>query len=372
MIEVDVAKSRHSFSLSAKFTTGPGVTALFGPSGAGKSTLTELITGQADPDRGRISVAGRVLFDDATNVALTPGQRRIGMVFQDALLFPHLSVARNLTYPIWAGGRRGAIGTDKVIELLDIDHLLGRRPHQLSGGERQRVAIGRALLSDPSLLVMDEPLSSLDERRKAEILPFIEKLRDEISLPILYISHAMEEVTRLANYLVILRDGKVAADGEITKVLATTNIGALTGLRMTGSILSGIGAEHDAKYRMQAVTVDGQVFHVLHDRVEPGTQLRIRIRARDVILAKTRPADISVRNVLSGTVCSIEAAAEDGMAEIMVKLQQQCLRAGITRHALAELALASGDPVFALVKTASLERGVTLVGRPFASENKGD
>ena len=212
MIEANLSTSRGAFSLVAAFTAGRGITALFGPSGAGKSTVLNLIAGLTRLDEGYIRVDGTVFADTSLGISLPVHRRRIGYVFQDALLFPHLDVRRNLVY-----GRRFAPAEVKsdfsqIVDLLGIAHLLERKPATLSGGERQRVAIGRALLTDPRLLLMDEPLAALDIDRKAEVIPYIERLRDELGLPILYVSHAIDEVARLADRVIVLDRGRITAE----------------------------------------------------------------------------------------------------------------------------------------------------------------
>ncbi len=199
--------------MEADFAADWGVTALFGHSGAGKTTLLKMIAGTLRPESGRIAVGDFTLFDAERGINLPPEKRRIGYVFQEARLFPHMSVKRNLTYARWAGRRQATRSFDEVVALLGIGHLLDRRPSTLSGGERQRVAIGRALLSDPALLLLDEPLSSLDHARRQEILPFIERLRDESHVPIVYVSHEIDEVARLADQIVLLSAGRVTASG---------------------------------------------------------------------------------------------------------------------------------------------------------------
>jgi len=211
---VDISHRLGDFAIEARFDSAGRLTALFGPSGSGKTTLINMIAGLIRPGKGRIEVEGRVLVDTDAGIFMPKHRRRIGMVFQDARLFPHMSVAGNLRYGRWftPPSERYA-EMDAVVELLGIGPLLGRRPARLSGGEKQRVAIGRALLASPKLLLMDEPLASLDEARKAEILPYIERLRDEAGVPIVYVSHAIAEVARLATTLVVLSDGRIAAVG---------------------------------------------------------------------------------------------------------------------------------------------------------------
>jgi molybdate transport system ATP-binding protein len=214
MLGVDVEKRLGDFFLSARFQTGNGVTAVFGPSGAGKTTLVNMISGLVVPDRGRIAIDETVLFDSAKRINLPPHGRRIGYIFQEGRLFPHLSVKHNLDY----GRRMCGLPPDvpqlqRIISLLDIGNLIDRRPGKLSGGERQRVAIGRALLMRPRLLLLDEPLASLDVARKREILPYLERLRDEVGVPMVYVSHHAAELRRIATSVVRLNAGKVEAVG---------------------------------------------------------------------------------------------------------------------------------------------------------------
>ncbi|MBN9270571.1 MAG: molybdenum ABC transporter ATP-binding protein, partial [Mesorhizobium sp.] len=217
---VDIAHRQGSFGIEARFESAGRLTALFGPSGSGKTTLINMIAGLVRPRTGRIVVDGRVLVDSEAGIFVPRHKRRIGMVFQDARLFPHMSVASNLRYGRWFTPAAERYADMKaVVELLGIGQLLDRRPAKLSGGEKQRVAIGRALLASPKLLLMDEPLASLDEARKAEIMPYIERLRDETKIPIVYVSHSIAEVARLASDVVMLAQGKVAAFGPTTEIM---------------------------------------------------------------------------------------------------------------------------------------------------------
>jgi molybdate transport system ATP-binding protein len=216
VLTVDVEKKLGDFSLSVSFVSAGGVTALFGPSGTGKTSIISMIAGLMRPDRGRIALDGRVFFDAASGIDLRPWKRRIGIVFQEGRLFPHLSVKHNLDYGRWMSGcAADPKAFAHVVDLLDIGHLLDRRPGKLSGGERQRVAFGRALLLQPLLLLLDEPLASLDAARKAEILPYLERLRDEARVPMIYVSHDPSEVKRIANRVVRLEAGRVAAAGGV-------------------------------------------------------------------------------------------------------------------------------------------------------------
>ncbi len=216
MLAVAVEKRLGDFSLAVTFETAAGATALFGPSGAGKTTLVNMIAGLIAPDRGRVALDDTVLFDSAARIDMPPHRRRIGYVFQEGRLFPHLTVRHNLDYGRYMHGlARDEAGMARVVDLLDIGALLDRRPGKLSGGERQRVAIGRALLTRPRLLLLDEPLASLDVARKREILPYLVRLRDEAKVPMLYVSHQFREVRRIATQVVRIEDGRVAAQGGL-------------------------------------------------------------------------------------------------------------------------------------------------------------
>jgi molybdate transport system ATP-binding protein len=250
-LEVDVEHARGSFRLQARFTAAPGLMALFGRSGSGKTTLVDIVGGLVKPDRGRVAVDGQVLVDTERGVFVPKHRRRIGYVFQDSRLFPHLSVQRNLLYGRWfnrpvnhAMGGGAAADLASVVELLGIGPLLERQPASLSGGEKQRVAIGRALLAHPQLLLMDEPLASLDEARRAEILPYIERLRDEAGVPILYVSHSVAEVARLATTVVILTEGKVTAVGPVGDILSQADSGD------AGSVLEAVVDRHDESFQL--------------------------------------------------------------------------------------------------------------------------
>ncbi len=354
MIDIDVRGQRGEFKLEASFLSEPGgITALFGPSGAGKTTLIDLIAGLHTPLSGRIVVDDMVLFDSATGVNLPPDKRRIGYVFQEGRLFPHMTVRRNLTYGM--RGRRGKIGFDAVVALLDLALLLNRRPHQLSGGEKQRVAIGRALLTNPRLLLMDEPLASLDAERKGEILPFIERLRDEMRIPIVYVSHIMEEVVRLADTLVLMAHGSTYASGPLEALMARLDLTDLAGRSEAGAVITAEVIEHDAASGLSALAFTGGRLLVPWLDLPLRTQLRVHIRARDVSLALSRPTDISILNIFPGTITEVRESAGTSV-EILVDIGVP-LRARVTRLAVARLSLKASLHVYALVKAVAIDHG---------------
>ena len=289
----------------------PGVTVLFGPSGSGKSTIIAAAAGLLRPDECRIDVDGLLLVDTAAGVWLPPERRRIGLVFQDAKLFPHMSVATNLRF----GQRRAGSSTDgakfdEVVDLLGIAALLARRPHTLSGGERQRVAIGRALLAQPRLLLMDEPLASLDSARKAEILPYLTRLKTALHLPVLYVTHALEEVVELADSIVLVEQGGVAAFGPVSDITARSDL-KLAQRDDGGALLLCQAAEHDPTRQLTRLEGGGASFWVPLVDLPLGASLRIRIPAREVILASLRPEGISLHNTVAGTVRRITARVLD-------------------------------------------------------------
>lgn len=331
----------------------PGVTVLFGPSGAGKSTVIAVAAGLLRPDRCRVAVNGTVLADTSAGLWLPPERRRVGLVFQDSRLFPHMSVATNLRF----GLRRsppGPVRFDDVVDLLGIGALLARRPHTLSGGERQRVAIGRALLAQPHLLLMDEPLASLDAARKAEILPYLTRLKTMLALPILYVTHAFDEVARLADSLVLLEAGRVVACGPLTEVAARADL-PLAGRDDAGALLLCRVVEHDTRRELTRLDGGGVEFLVPRLDLATGGACRIRIPAREVILAGRVPELISVQNVIRATVRRIAEATTRHSVLVEVALPGGALLSRVTSDAIARLGLAPGAPVLALVKSTSIE-----------------
>ncbi len=331
----------------------PGVTVLFGPSGSGKSTIISAAAGLLRPDQCRIEVDGQVLADTDAGVWLPPERRRVGLVFQDARLFPHMSVATNLRF----GMRRvapGAIRIDDVVTLLGIGALLNRRPRTLSGGERQRVAIGRALLAQPHLLLMDEPLASLDSARKSEILPYLTQLKTALRLPIIYVTHALDEVAQLADSLVLIEAGRVVASGPLPEIAARTDL-PLARRDDAGAMLLCRVIEHDAVRGLTRLDGGGATFWVPLMDVPLQSDCRIRIPAREVILASKPPDAISVHNVVAGTVRRI--AAETGRRSVLVEiaLPAGAMLSRVTADAIVRLALSQGGPVLALIKSTSIE-----------------
>jgi molybdate transport system ATP-binding protein len=363
-LEVEVAGRVGSFEVDVDFASDGGVIALFGHSGAGKTTVVNMIGGLVRPRRGRIVVGGRTLFDRARGIDLPAHKRRLGHVFQEGRLFPHLSVRQNLLYGRWfSSALADPARFGEVVELLGIEGLLARRPRSLSGGERQRVAIGRALLCGPAALLMDEPLASLDAPRKAEILPYLERLRDHARLPIVYVSHAIDEVGQLARTMVLMSGGRIAAAGPIADIMNRLDLRPMTGRFEAGVVIEAIVVEHDQTFQLSRVSIGGAQSLVVPRLAEPlGARVRLRIRARDVALATERPAGISIQNILPGRV--IELSQEAGtFVEVNVDVGV-VLSARLTRLAATKLRLAPGLPVFALVKSIALDRVVRVGADP--------
>ena len=367
-IEVSVRKRLGGFALDVELSCATdGIVALFGRSGAGKTSLVNMLAGLLRPDEGRVEIEGTTLFDSARGIDLPPERRRLGYVFQEGRLFPHLSVRGNLLF----GARRAPAGDngpafDQVVALLGLEAHVERRPQELSGGEKQRVALGRALLAKPRLLLMDEPLASLDQPRKEEILPFIERLRDELALPIVYVSHAMQEIVRLADTLVLLSDGRIVEAGPIEALTSRLDLRPLTGRYEAGSVFEAEVAGHDEDFGLTELVFAGGRLQVPRLDLTPGQRLRFRIRARDVALALEPPRASSFLNVFAGRVR--ELSAESGpQIDLLIDIGEAALWARITQRSRHDLDLEPGRPVYALVKAVAIDSHsfgrVTLAGR---------
>ncbi len=356
MIEARLALPRRGFTLAVDLRLpARGVTALFGPSGCGKTTVLRALAG-LERAAGRVVVDGDVWQDDVARRFVPTHRRPIGYVIQEAALFPHLSVQGNLAYGekrIAAGERR--VPLDQVVALLGIGHLLARRPGTLSGGERQRVAIARALATSPRLLLMDEPLAALDAARKAEVLPYLDRLHEELGIPIVYVSHAIDEVARLADHLVLMDAGRVLADGPLADMLARLDLPLAHGDE-AGVVLAGVVGERDALWQLARLDVDGGscAFWARDQGLPVGRRVRLRVLARDVSLARTPPSGTSIGNQMAGTVEAIADDDHPALALVRVRVGAAPIVARLTRRSAHALALAVGQPVWAQVKTVAL------------------
>ena len=354
-LAIDIRHRLGKFLLEARFHADGGLIALFGRSGAGKTSLINVVAGLMRPDQGEVTVGGVVLVDTRRGIFVPRHLRRIGYVFQEGRLFPHLTVRQNLLYGRWfapAGARRDDL--DRVVELLGIESLLERRPGRLSGGEKQRVAIGRALLANPRLLLMDEPLASLDDARKAEILPYIERLRDQSRLPIIYVSHSIAEVARLASTIVVLSEGRVAAIGPAREIMYRLDLFPLTGRAEAGALIEATVDGHDERFGLTQLRSRAGTWRLPRLEVPLGTRLRLRVRARDVMVASSLPQDVSALNTFAGVVADI--AGQGPIVAIRIDCNGESLVARLTRYSVERLGLVPGAAVFALVKSVALDR----------------
>jgi molybdate transport system ATP-binding protein len=360
-LKVAVEKRLGSFLLDVEFDAPtPGIVALFGPSGCGKSTTINIIAGLLVPDHGAISLGDDVLLDTRRKIAIAAERRGIGYVFQDARLFPHLNVASNLSYAQRRARRAPYVSLERVLAMLDLEPLLSRRVHRLSGGERQRVAIGRALLSQPRLLLLDEPLAALDRDRREEVLPYLETLRDQLSIPMIYVSHQFDEVLRLATHIVLMQAGKVAAEGGITQMSLDSKLRALIGPDAVGAVIDGTVIGEDAASGLTRVQVGNGELKIEAARLVAGARMRVQLLARDVIVSTRMPQYLSVRNNLQGVVAAIDDDGTGKAGDVGSDLVSIDIGAGasilarVTRAATRELELAVGARVWALVKAVSL------------------
>ena len=338
------------FTLDVAFQAPPGVTALFGRSGSGKTSVVNAIAGLLRPDAGLITASGITLFDGRIN--LPPHRRRLGYVFQDARLFPHLTVRGNLKYGAFFAQSSGDFA--QIVHLLGLETLLARHPATLSGGEKQRVAIGRALLTNPRILLMDEPLAALDDPRKAEILPYIERLRDR-AIPVLYVSHAVSEIARIAQSVVVLEKGRILQQGPVAQVFSDPGLAPHLGLREAGSVLQArlVAQEPDGLSRLD--TAAGPIWLPRID-APPGTRLSVRIAAEDIVLARDRPQGLSALNILATEVATITLTEGSG-ALIQLRAGPDMLLARITRRSVTALNLQPGLALYAILKSVAVAPG---------------
>ena len=354
MFSIDVAGQVGQFKITADFNGSEKVTAIFGRSGAGKTTLINMISGLATPTEGTIRFGKEVFFDSSIELNLPARKRHLGHVFQESYLFPHYSVKKNLTFASWAGQRKFSDKLfQEVIELLDIGNLLSRSPNTLSGGEKQRVAIGRALLSNPHALLMDEPLASLDYGLKSEILPYLERLCQESGIPIIYVSHSIEEVARLADTLVLLSEGHVIGYGPLADMLTRLDLAPATGRYEAGAILVAKVIEPNNEWKLTTVEIEGHQLELPNLEGTVGQELKLRILARDVSLGTKKPEQLSIRNCLSGKI--VDLINEEGaFAEAVCQVGQQKIRARLTRASASELKLSIGSEVYVLIKSVAI------------------
>lgn len=368
LIDVDVAIQRPALEVKAQFALpAHGITAVIGRSGSGKSSLLHAVAGLLTPTRGHVKLGGQTLFDHQARINLPPNARALGVVFQEGRLFPHLNVRGNLLFGSALSARAAGPAFDDVVELLGVGELLARRPHTLSGGERQRVAIGRALLSRPRALLMDEPLASLDPSRRQELLGYLVGLPARFGLPIVYVTHQMDEVLRLADQVVVMNDGHSVAAGAALDVLGDLNVQPLIGKFEAGSVLAGVVVQQLNDWQLTEVRVAGQTLTVPQIPAPVGTKVRLRIRARDVALqsagtAVNSSSGTSASNQLHARV--LQVLDRDGpycIVELLLSELEHQPRAGetlwalVTRRSVSTMGLRVGQQVVASFKAVAVE-----------------
>jgi len=352
-LELRLRLARPDFVLDADLRLpASGITAVFGPSGSGKTTLLRGVAGLEQPQLARVVVGGETWEDTERGLRLPTHRRPLGYVFQEASLFDHLDVAGNLDFARKRAGPQAA-PLAPLLELLGIAGLLQRRPHELSGGERQRVAIARALATQPRILLLDEPLAAVDQARRREILPWLERLRDELKIPMLYVTHSGDEVARLADHLVLLEAGRVRASGPLAQTLARIDLPAMPG-EEAGALLHGTLAQRDARWQLAQVRFPGGVLWLADPGLPLGQAVRVRVLARDVSLALAAPEASSIQNVLPCTVRAVAPGGHPSQSLVQVACGESLLLARVTARAVDALQLAPGSAVLAQVKSAAL------------------
>ena len=356
MLSVNISQSFGSFRLETQFEVEEGsITAIFGKSGAGKTSTINAIAGLTRPDVGVIQIGNTTLFDQNLKINLPIYKRQIGYVFQDDRLFPHMTVRNNLNYGTpKTRDVTNSLNLTDITGLLELAPLLERRPRTLSGGEKQRVAIGRALLSNPKLLLMDEPLASIDVQHRFEILPFIQRVREKTGITIIYVTHALEEVIFIADQIILLSEGQVTAQGTVEEIMSRLDLHPMTSRVDAGAVISATYSGYDREFDLGELSFDGGILRIAGLNAEIGILLRAHIRARDVSLMLDKPKDTSVLNVFKGEL--IEIRHEDGpQLDLLINIGTPLI-ARITRKSLNDLNLDIGSKVYAMIKAVAIDR----------------
>ena len=351
-IAVNIEKIVGDFQLNTEFYADIGITAIFGPSGAGKSTLVNLIAGLVKPDSGYIKILNEVIFESQQKINVPANKRGIGFVFQDARLFPHMKVESNLKYSNRFGRKGNLSSFTEIVEVLNLAQILHRLPGNLSGGEKQRVAIGRALLSNPKILILDEPLTGLDEGLKAEVIPYLEFVRDNFKIPILYISHSQSEVVRLSDRIVVLENGRILEQGKTLQILSSFSVAKKLGLRDLSSFVEAKVSKHASDGITELDFAGSKLFLPKIDAIL-GSKVYLRILAKDITLAIEKPKKISALNILQGKVDEVILGNGPG-AIVGIEVGGHRLTTRITQRSLNAMNLKHGQTCFAFLKTVSV------------------
>jgi len=349
MIEFDFQRNQGDFNLNVKCHLRAPVIGLFGASGAGKSTLLNMIAGLVKPQSGQLNIDGEYLFDSLRGIDVPIHQRRIGVVFQDSRLFPHLNIRDNLNYGfdlLAAKDRRFSF--KQIVDLLEIGHLLAQKPHQISGGEKQRVSLGRALLTSPRLLLLDEPLASLDVRLKHQILPFLRRIKDEIHIPMIYVSHAIDEILYITSEIVIIEQGQLLAQGHFHNIIHQDNLQKIAQSLGLENVIGAVITSHDKTYGSTTLTHGNQIIMVSLLAAETGAQVTISIPASSIALSLSRLENVTIQNQLQGLVTEIKQIGFRIL--VTVDIGESQIVAEVTAKALETLNIVVGNSVYCLIK----------------------
>ena len=364
-IDVHVEARRGSFRLDATAAFSlHGTTVILGPSGSGKTTLLRVIAGLERDAQGRIRAGEEEWFDSARAIFVPPHRRSLGFVFQDGRLFPHLTVKGNLAYAARRARGRKIPDPDQIMRIFHLERLIERSPVTLSGGEIQRVAIARALFGGPKIMLMDEPLSALDLTRRSEALSYIARIPEAFGVPVLYVTHAIEEAARIADSVAVMNNGRIIASGETGDVLSRLDLAPYLGRFEAGAVVEGRVTGEDRKFGISIVDIDGVPFQVPSLGLPKAEKIRLRIRARDVSIATMKPQGLSIRNVIGARIEEIAEEEGTAFAELRLKAERQMLRARVTRASVHELNLKPGKDVYALVKSVAVDRQLLDGRRP--------
>ncbi len=352
MIELNVNLKRDNFALNANLSLEARVTGLFGPSGSGKSTLLSILAGLIKPDHGRVVVDGECLFDSAIGVNIPMHQRRIGLVFQESRLFPHLTIQHNLTYGLHLLTRqKQKFGLKQIVDLLDIEHLLKQRPHQLSGGEKQRVTLGRALLSSPRLLLCDEPLAALDTRLKNQILPFLKRVNEEIKVPMIYVSHSINEVLQLTQSIAMIEGGHILASGNFYELMQHPEVLSLAHSLGFDNVIQAKVIEHNNVFGYTIASLNGNHLFVPLLNSVIGADVAVSIPASNIALSIKKLDGLTIQNQLLGVVTAIREVDHRVLVTVDIGF---IVVAEITLRALHDLNITLDKPVYCLIKTQAM------------------
>lgn len=350
-LSVSLKQSMPNFSLDIAFEAPSGITVLFGESGSGKTSTINAIAGLQNNSLGRVTLSDRVLFDSDSNIHLKPYQRNIGYIFQESRLFPHLTVEQNLNYAKRFKKAGKSVDFNHIVDLLGIKPLLKRRPNSLSGGEKQRVAIGRALLSAPDLILADEPLAALDGARKAELLPYFKRLNRELGIPMLYVTHSPEEVLELADHVIALEQGRIVTQGPARKVMANSKVARTANRAIKSTLTTHLVAQHSDG--LSELQVAKETLYVPTLDLPIGSEICLELVANDLILSRSKVDGISALNQVCGVVESIETTSSSDVL-MNVCVATEIISTHITTRSLKGLNLSIGDPCVLIIKSVNI------------------